>query len=124
MRNPASASAGEAAARFAVEVRAGNVLEPATLGEAMAGCDAVIHLVGIISEVGDQTFENVHTRATHNVVAAAKRIGVRRFIYMSALGTRPGAVGPNGPPRRPSVGAGWIGLFSGPRSSSAHTISL
>ena len=91
-RYPASSSVSEAVARYAVEVRAGNVLQPESLDDAMTGCDAVIHLVGIISEVGDQTFENVHARATQNVVAAAKRGGVRRFLHMSALGTRPGAV--------------------------------
>ena len=38
--------------------------------------DAVIHLVGIISEVGDQTFEHVHVNGTRNVVAAAQQNGV------------------------------------------------
>jgi NADH dehydrogenase len=91
-RNPASTTAREAAARYAVEVTVGNVLKPETLDGAMTECDAIIHLVGILSEVGDQTFENVHPRATQNVVAAAKRAGVGRFIHMSALGTRPNAV--------------------------------
>ena len=51
----------------------------------------MIHLVGIISEVGESTFENVHTRGTGNIVAAARKAGVRRFVHMSALGTRPNA---------------------------------
>lgn len=58
----------------------------------MAGCDAVIHLVGIISEVGEQNFENVHTRLTERIVRAAKQAGVRRFVHMSALGTRANAI--------------------------------
>jgi NADH dehydrogenase len=58
----------------------------------MAGCDAVIHLVGIISEAGSLTFENVHTRLTETMVRAAKQAGVRRFVHMSALGTRANAV--------------------------------
>jgi NADH dehydrogenase len=53
--------------------------------------DAVIHLVGIISEVGASTFENVHTRGTGNIAAAARQAGVSRFVHMSALGTRPNA---------------------------------
>jgi NADH dehydrogenase len=60
--------------------------------QAMRGCDAVIHLVGIISEAGSQTFENVHTRLTETMVRAAKQAGVRRFVHMSALGTRANAV--------------------------------
>ena len=62
------------------------------LTTAFAGCDAVIHLVGIISEAGRNTFENVHTRGTQNVVGAAIQAGVRRFVHMSALGTRANAV--------------------------------
>ena len=53
--------------------------------------EAVIHLVGIISEVGESTFENVHQRGTRNILAAAQQAGVRRFVHMSALGTRPNA---------------------------------
>jgi NADH dehydrogenase len=59
----------------------------------IAGCDAVIHLVGIIREqpAHASTFEGVHVQATANVVEAASTAGVRRFLHMSALGTRPGA---------------------------------
>lgn len=73
------------------EVR-GSVLEPASLPAAFAGCDAVVHLVGIISEVGDQTFERVHTTGTVHALAAAREAGISRFLHMSALGTRPDAV--------------------------------
>src|ERR1041384_686341 len=61
-------------------------------GATMRGRDAVIHLVGIISEVGEQTFENVHVRLTERIVTATKRAGVPRFVHMSALGTRANAV--------------------------------
>jgi len=74
-----------------VRVHPGNVLDGASLPPALKGVEAVIHLVGIISEIGENTFENAHTRGTENMVAAAQRADVRRFIHMSALGTRPGA---------------------------------
>ena len=82
----------KAEADHRVEIHPGNVLHAPSLDGAMTGCDAVIHLVGIISEVGDNTFENVHTRGTQNVVAAARQAGVKRFVQMSALGTRSNAV--------------------------------
>ena len=69
----------------------GNLLEPASLRGAADGCDAIIHLAGIISEIGEQTFENVHLRATENMLSEAKRAGVKRWIHMSALGSRPDA---------------------------------
>ena len=74
------------------EIHVGNILDPESLRGAVKRIDAVIHLVGIISEVGESTFENVHVRGTGNVVAAAREQGVKRFIHMSALGTRANAV--------------------------------
>ncbi len=66
----------------------GDVVTGAGLDQGMQGCDAVVHLVGIIVEKGGNTFEAVHHLGTRNVVATAKRNGVKRFIHMSALGAR------------------------------------
>lgn len=66
----------------------GDVVEGTGLDEAMQGCDAVIHLVGIIVEKEKNTFDRVHHIGTRNVVEAAKRTGVKRFVHMSALGAR------------------------------------
>jgi uncharacterized protein YbjT (DUF2867 family) len=92
VRYPLRPANRELVSRFEIEVFPGNVLDPVPLQIVFSGVDAVIHLVGIISEVGEQTFENLHTRATRNVVAAAQQAGVKRFIHMSALGTRANAV--------------------------------
>ncbi|HEX3799798.1 MAG TPA: complex I NDUFA9 subunit family protein [Verrucomicrobiae bacterium] len=91
-RKEKSSAVQSAAARFKVEIHPGDVTDAQTLFGALIGCDAVIHLVGIISEVGKSTYENIHTRGTQNMVGAAQPAGVRRFIHMSALGTRPNAV--------------------------------
>ncbi len=69
----------------------GDVTQASSLRGALGGVEAIIHLVGIISQVGPSTFENVHVRGTQNVLAAAQEAGVRRFVQMSALGTRPNA---------------------------------
>ena len=60
-----------------------------SLSEHVAGCDAVINLVGIIYEHGADTFEKIHHQGTRNLVEAARKNGVKRFIQMSALGARP-----------------------------------
>ena len=91
-RNRASPRVQEAISRWGAEVHAGNVLEAASLEGAFSGVEAVIHLVGIISEVGVSTFEDVHTRGTQNMLSKAQQACVRRFVHMSALGTRPNAV--------------------------------
>jgi len=78
----------------AIERVEGDILAPtATLEAEIAGCDTVIHLVGILRErpTNNLTFERIHHQGTLNVLAAATRAGVRRYLHMSALGTRPGA---------------------------------
>lgn len=61
--------------------------------ESLAGCDALIHLVGIIREnlARGITFGGVHVHATQRVLTAAKEFGISRYLHMSALGTRPQA---------------------------------
>jgi NADH dehydrogenase len=77
----------------AIERVHGDVLVPRTLEEGMTGCDAIVHLVGIIREQPalGVTFERLHVRATANVLEAAAATGVKRLVHMSALGTRPHA---------------------------------
>jgi NADH dehydrogenase len=84
----------KAPAREKVELVAGDVAEGTGLDQGMQGCDAVIHLVGIIVEKGKNTFERVHHIGTRNVIEAARRKGIQRFVQMSALGAR--ADGPAG----------------------------
>jgi NADH dehydrogenase len=76
----------------AIELHTGDITNAASLASAVTGMEAIIHLVGIIAESGRSTFENVHTLGTRNVTAAARSEGIRRFVHMSALGTRANAV--------------------------------
>jgi uncharacterized protein YbjT (DUF2867 family) len=73
-----------------VEVVFGDVIHPQSLTQAAQGCEAVIHLVGIIREFPGRgiTFERLHVQATQNVLDAARTAGVRRCLHMSALGAR------------------------------------
>ncbi|MCP5523030.1 MAG: complex I NDUFA9 subunit family protein [Verrucomicrobiales bacterium] len=90
-RRPDAPAVTQLARDCRAEIRPGNVLDPASLAPAMTGTDAVLHLVGIISEIGSNTFQNAHVVATQNVLAAARQAGIRRYVHMSALGTRPAA---------------------------------
>jgi NADH dehydrogenase len=87
VRNPESADALQ---ELGAELVRGDVTQEAGLGDAMAGCDVVVHLVGIIRERPPaMTFEGIHTRGTLRVVQAAGRSGVPKFVHMSALGASP-----------------------------------
>ncbi|MFO1478299.1 MAG: complex I NDUFA9 subunit family protein [Verrucomicrobiota bacterium] len=90
-RKPESPAVRDQATQLGAKVVPGDVLDPDAMSRACGGMDAVIHLVGIIREIGDQTFENIHVRGTRNAVFGAQDAGLRRFLHMSALGTRPGA---------------------------------
>lgn len=70
----------------------GSLFDVEHLDNQLLPIDAVVHCVGIISEVRDQTFERIHVEATGHLVAAAVRAGVGRFVHISALGTRKDAV--------------------------------
>src|SRR5512145_635442 len=60
----------------------GDINDTASLLQALSGITRIIHLVGIISEAGRVTFENIHTRGTANLVKAAETAGVKRFVHM------------------------------------------
>lgn len=77
--------------RYGAELFHGNVLYPPSIEGAMRGANCVIHLVGIIHEQNENTFERAHTRATQYVVDEAKKSGVKRYVHMSALGVRENA---------------------------------
>lgn len=70
-----------------IEVREGDVYDPAFLRAAFAGADAVVNLTGILNEHGDdgREFERVFVVLTEHVIAAMHAVGVRRLLQMSAL---------------------------------------
>ncbi len=77
--------------RYGVELFHGNVLYAPSIEGAMKDAKCVIHLVGIIREWKENTFERVHVQATKHVIDEAKKASVKRFVHMSALGTRENA---------------------------------
>ena len=70
-----------------VEVHYGSIREPASLSDAFYDVEAVVHLVGIIRRKRPDSFEGVHREGTANVLTAAKEVGVRHFLHVSAIGS-------------------------------------
>lgn len=71
-----------------VEVVRGDVVSAEGLSEAMSEVEKVVHLVAIIRESGSQTFEAVIRQGTERLVEAAKVAGVKKFVYVSAIGAQ------------------------------------
>ncbi|MGA7298093.1 MAG: complex I NDUFA9 subunit family protein [Rhodanobacteraceae bacterium] len=63
----------------------GDVHDAGVLAEHLSGQDAVINLVGILNESGDDSFQKVHVELTEKLITACQRAGVARLLQISAL---------------------------------------
>lgn len=68
-----------------VEIVRGNILEPATLEPHGASVTAVVHAAAAMLPSPPETIRTVNVVGTRNVLDAARRWGVRRFVYVSAV---------------------------------------
>jgi NADH dehydrogenase len=70
-----------------VEGWAGDVSDDRTIRGSAAGCDAIVHIAGIIAEEPPhRTFQRVNIDGTRYIVLEAERSGARKLIYISSLG--------------------------------------
>lgn len=70
-----------------------DIYDEEVLAEQLAGCQAVINLVGVLNEgsgVGHR-FEDAHVKLPERIIAACRTAGVERLLHMSALGASPDA---------------------------------
>ncbi|MCD5407159.1 MAG: complex I NDUFA9 subunit family protein [Desulfotomaculum sp.] len=68
------------------EIARGDITDPVSLAVACTGVTTVVHLVAIIREQKNITFEDINIKGTRNIVQAAQESGVKHFIHISALG--------------------------------------
>jgi NADH dehydrogenase len=79
-----------------VEVVEADVTRPDTLEAAVAGVDTIVHTAAITAnqkEPYSGAYDAINRRGTENLVAAARRAGVKRLVVMSGLGTKPAPKG-------------------------------
>jgi len=82
-----------------VELRRGDTTDASTLGPALAGVEVVVATVQFPNHPVENprrgyTYVKVDGEGTVRLVDAARRAGVRRFIYLSGAGTREGQTKP------------------------------
>lgn len=85
-RDPKSVTAPAAKSAGSLEAIRASIGDDAAVAAAVAGSTAVVNLVGILYERGEQTFAGVHVDGARRIAAAAKAAGVRRLVHTSALG--------------------------------------
>ena len=100
---------------YGVELAYGDVLDPASLKDAMRGVDAVVHLVAIIRERGRNTFDRVNRQGTETVVQVARDEGVRHLVHVSAIGVQENQA-------YPYLYSKWLGEQEVIRGGVAYTI--
>ncbi len=55
---------------------------------ALDGVDYIVHLVGSIYKPKNMSMDTMHKDITGNLIAAARRRGIKKVVYVSALGSK------------------------------------
>jgi NADH dehydrogenase len=82
-RNPEKA---EICKKIGHETVIGDITNRESLKGKLNNCDIAVHLVGIIENKGDITFEKVHIEGTENFIEEAQNAKIKYIFYQSALG--------------------------------------
>lgn len=61
---------------------------PETLLKLAAGADAIVHIAGLVNGRDRADFDRVNVVGTANMIDAARKVGVRRFVHISSLAAR------------------------------------
>ncbi len=68
-----------------VEPVACNIRDDASVGLVMEDADAVVNCIGILNELGKNSFEAVHNEGAARIARLAAAQGVRHLVHLSAL---------------------------------------
>jgi NADH dehydrogenase len=69
-----------------VQLVQANVRNRPSIRRALVEADAFINLVGILYQRGAQTFQGAHTLGASNIAELAAEAGIKRGVYLSAIG--------------------------------------
>ncbi|HXK21877.1 MAG TPA: NAD(P)H-binding protein [Myxococcota bacterium] len=89
VRSERAAKIVRASAGASAELRIASGLDAEALSVAATGCDAAVHLAGILKETRANRYEDAHERPARALADAAAKAGLRRIVSVSILGSRP-----------------------------------
>jgi uncharacterized protein YbjT (DUF2867 family) len=72
--------------RVRVQIALGDLSNPASFRHALRGVDTVVHLAAAIRDQDTASIEELNGVATLRLLRASERVGVKRFLFFSALG--------------------------------------
>ena len=68
-----------------------NIADVTAVASVVEGADAVVNLVGILSEWGRQSFHRIHVKGARNIAQMAADAGVSQLVHLSAVGADKGS---------------------------------
>jgi predicted dehydrogenase/nucleoside-diphosphate-sugar epimerase len=86
--------------RADVTVIAADINDEAALAKACAGCDAVVHLANATRVADPRLVHAVNVGGTEKLLAAARRAGLKRFVFISSISANRARLGPYGSTKR------------------------
>jgi NADH dehydrogenase len=63
-----------------------NIRDDASVAAVMQGADAVVNCVGVLNQVGQNTFSAVQAQGAERIARQAKAAGIERMVHLSAIG--------------------------------------
>ena len=89
-----SERAAASARPLASDVVVASYSDAGAIEGACAGCDRLVHLVGILKETATARYADAHETATTVLARAAAAAGIKRIVYLSILGSEPASRNP------------------------------
>lgn len=72
-----------------VNFLSGDLLDPLSLSKAVQGVEIIVHLAAVTHTNKKEIYWQVNTKGTENLIKAANKAGVRRFIFVSTMAINP-----------------------------------
>lgn len=85
-----------------LDVHYGSITDSLALRNAIYDIDAIVHLVAVIRETKDATYQTVNVQGVHTLTQTAITSGVKHIVLVSALGAQHG-------PDQPYLHSKWLG---------------
>ncbi|WIY26890.1 complex I NDUFA9 subunit family protein [Parasedimentitalea psychrophila] len=63
-----------------------NIRDDASVAAVMQGCDAVVNCVGVLNELGKNSFQAIHVDGAERIARIAADHGVATMVHLSAIG--------------------------------------
>lgn len=107
-----------------VEWFEGDLLDPASMEEGLAGCRALVHTAGLVSnwEPDPSVFDRINVEALDALLAAAATAGIQRVVYTSSFFSLGPSPGPTPHDESGAAPTGWFTDYDRTKIAAAAVV--